>query len=145
MKKLLFLLVLLITLPLFGVAQFSQGAGVEYNVYDDVQLLDPIVNKTIHMDKGDFVVLYQMRYELKNFEIMSLAEIYMNKGESYTFQPTHSEYTFSIAYRFKKFKIQASHACYHPIISDQDRYRVRMTGAYTTIGIYFNMSPKSNH
>lgn len=145
MKKLLLFLLLLIALPLFSVAQFSQGAGIEYSTNDNVQLLNPSTNQYLDMDKGDFATLYQLRYELKGFEVTSLTKLYANKGGSYQFQPTHSEFTFSIAYKFKKTKIQASHACYHPIISDQDRYRIRMTGSYTKIGIYFNMNPKSNH
>lgn len=138
MKKLI--LLLLAFIPLLGMTQFSQGVGAEYYTTNQVVIHDPVSFRFMEVNKGDFAILYSLSYKFSNLEVSSLAEIFMNKtpGEA-TFGPTHSEYTIGIIYKFKKFKIKASHKCYHPIITDDVKDRMRMTGAYTKIGIYYNI------
>lgn len=137
MKKLLLLLI--ISLPLLASSQFKQGVGIEYYQINEYKLYSPNIDYSIPFEKGDFAALYKLQYKFNDFKAEALTSIYMNKpSESWTFSPSHSEFTISLSYIIDKIKIKAEHVCVHPIITDSSRSINQMTGSSTKIGVYYN-------
>lgn len=133
MKKLLFILLLL---PIFTSAQFKQGVGFEYYTYNQTRTYNS--KYRLVFEKGDYSILYKLQYDHNNFKAESLSSLYMNKGSSYQFEPTHAEFTFSVSYTLVNIKVKAEHQCVHPILTDKDKYRINRTGGHTKIGVYYN-------
>lgn len=133
MKKLLFILLLL---PTVAMSQFKQGVGFEYYTSNATKTSSSY--EYLIFNNGDFATLYKLQYDYKDFKAEALTSIYMDKGSSYQFKPTHSEFTVALSYSHNKMKIKVEHQCVHPILTDSDKNRVKMYDGHTKIGVYYD-------
>ncbi len=113
-------------------------AGVNYLVYHEFNTLKPYGN--VFNATGDFETHIGLIINIKNF-------FYLEQGirtltdfnypeESFTFSPYYSDYKTTASIKIKKFTLNYTHVCFHPIESDDPNPKVG--GQLNSFGMLFD-------
>lgn len=118
--------------------KFSQGFGVAYLPYNKIQISSPVEGVQLQFDKGNYEVTYKLQFDFKSFYIVSLTNVYMNKGKGCEFAPTFSEFDIFAGYKFGKFKLEISHRCIHTVMS-KSILPATHSGGFDKISLSYNL------
>jgi len=127
-------------------AQIDFFCGAEYNPCNSIKLEKTFdtfymgsVKQSIRKDLGEFDFAYGVKKSYKGLTAKIMATTYFSSVTFDSFRPVWSDYGISLSYKIKKIRFEVSHNCYHPVICDKNYSNVKLFGARTKIGIYYNM------
>lgn len=136
------------TIIVFLLIGFSLKAQIKFEGFTNIGWTN--WSKSVYAESKQYTIkskgpksLYsevQISGDWKGLKLSTNITTFMNKSAQIYFKPTNIDFTISLDYTKKWFKIGAAHQCSHPIISDYqetqtDFYRASYDRVY--IGVKF--------